>query len=695
MDDSIPHSPGRATTGSAPAETHQRVEDPSLRQRLLEVTVLSSFAVGQPLLWLVVDNPTFAVVHGLTGFQLIAFGIAVVALPALALGLLASLFAVGPRPLSLWSHRLMVGVLLAAIVTPAINRALGFDHWWALVAFAVVSTLGILAYTHLATLRTLIRYAVIAPLLFPLLFSLSGPIRPLIRATPVEPPPMSAESAPPVVWLVFDQLPLALLLDSEGEIAEDRFPNFARLRSMSTWYPKATSISPNTNSSMTSALTGLYPTPGAPSVTTEYPANAFTLLGSLYEVNSHERVTGLCPETICESVEDRQPPTTRLFQDSAIVVGRLLLPDGVADLFLPEVDSQWGEFGAAASGEGSAPRVHREDRTRFLSFIQELGESDRPTFHYFHMEKPHEPLLMIPDGRIYDYCSCYYTEQGGRWPDDDLMLAQRLQRYVMQTMYVDHELGLVLDRLEQTGDLDEALILVMSDHGASMIPGNVNRSVDPDTADEVLSVPLFIKYPHQPAGTVDLRPAHLIDVLPTVMDILGQEARLSDFEGTSLLGDPSTARPLRVLDLETFVEIDQPIPADSELIPMRDRLLPVAENPYLFGPNFDLVGRRVTEFEVGTSSLSARMATARHLTDVDTSSDYVPAHVIGELVGKESPVQIAIAFNGRIAGVGSTYFAKVWRISIMGDPQYFGDGKNQLTAYEISDERLLEITYDG
>ncbi|HEX6286606.1 MAG TPA: sulfatase-like hydrolase/transferase, partial [Acidimicrobiia bacterium] len=480
------------------------MEDPSLRQRLLEITVLSSFAVGQPLLWLVVDNPTFAVVHGLTGFQLIAFGIAVVALPALALGLLASLLAVGPRPLSVWSHRLIVGVLLAAIVTPAINRALGFDHWWALVAFALVSTLGILAYTRLATLRTLIRYAVIAPLLLPVLFSFSGPIRPLVRATPVDLPPISAASAPPVVWLVFDQLPLALLLDSEGEIAEDRFPNFARLRSLGTWYPKATSITPNTDTSMTATLTGLYPTPGAPSVTAQYPANAFTLLGGLYEVKSHERVTGLCPETICESVEDRQPPRTRLFQDSAIVVGRLLLPDGVADLFLPEVDSQWGEFGAAGSGGGSAPRVYREDRAEFLSFVEDLGSSDAPAFHYFHMEKPHEPLLMIPDGRIYDYCSCYYTEEGGRWPDDEVMLAQRLQRYVMQTMYVDHELGLVLDRLERLGTLDETLILVMSDHGASMIPGNVNRSVDPETADEVFSVPLFIKYPNQQSGTVDL-----------------------------------------------------------------------------------------------------------------------------------------------------------------------------------------------
>lgn len=694
MDDSVPHSPGKVT-GSAPTETHRRVEDPPLRQRILEITVLSSFAVGQPLLWLVVDNPTFAVAHGLAGFQLIAFGIVVVALPALALGLLASLLAAGPRPLSVWSHRLIVGMLLAAIVAPAINRALGFDQWWALVAFTLLSTLGVLAYTHVATLRTLIRYAVIAPLLLPVLFSFSGPIRPLVRATPVDLPPMRAASVPPVVWLVFDQLPLALLLDSEGELAEDRFPNFARLRSLGTWYPRATSITPNTDTSMTATLTGLYPTPGAPSVTTQYPANAFTLLGGLYEVNSHESVTGLCPETICESVEGRQPAKARLLQDSAIVAGRLLLPDGVADRFLPEIDSQWGQFGAAASGGGSAPRVYREDRAKFLSFVEDLGRSDEPTFHYFHMEKPHEPLLMIPDGRIYDYCSCYYTEEGGRWPDDEIMLAQRLQRYVMQTMYVDHELGLVLDRLEQSGTLDEALILVMSDHGASMIPGNVNRSVDADTADEVFSVPLFIKYPNQPSGTVDPRPASLIDVLPTVMDVLGQEARISDFEGTSLLGEPPTARPLRVLYRETFLEIDQPTPADSELIPMRDRLLPVAENPYLFGPNFDLVGRHVTEFEIGISSLSAKMATARHLTDVDTTSDYVPAHVIGELIGQESPVPLAVAFNGRIAGVGSTYFSKVWRISIMGDPRYLRDGENQLTAYEISDGRLLEIAFDG
>ena len=50
-------------------------------------------------------------------------------------------------------------------------------------------------------------------------------------------PPNSAERHPPVVVVVFDEFPADDLLGPDGQIDAERFPNFAELASMSTWFP--------------------------------------------------------------------------------------------------------------------------------------------------------------------------------------------------------------------------------------------------------------------------------------------------------------------------------------------------------------------------------------------------------------------------------------------------------------------------
>src|SRR5690606_32811821 len=102
------------------------------------------------------------------------------------------------------------------------------------------------------------------------------------------------------------------------------------------------------------------------------------------------------------------------------------------------------------------------------------------------------------------------------------------------------------------------------------------------------------------------------------------------------------------------------------------------------GKHGRLVGQDVSDFSIGQSELSATIATAVRFENVALDGIYVPAHVIGEHSAERS-VPIAVAFNGRIAGVGSTFFSDVWRISIMGDPSYLRDGDNELALYEITD----------
>src|SRR3954471_3474587 len=71
----------------------------------------------------------------------------------------------------------------------------------------------------------------------------------------------SAERRPPVVFVVFDEFPADDLLRPDGSIDAERFPNFARLASISTWFPNATTGYAPPSAAVPSILDGRLPRP--------------------------------------------------------------------------------------------------------------------------------------------------------------------------------------------------------------------------------------------------------------------------------------------------------------------------------------------------------------------------------------------------------------------------------------------------
>ena len=105
--------------------------------------------------------------------------------------------------------------------------------------------------------------------------------------------------------------------------------------------------------------------------------------------------------------------------------------------------------------------------------------------------------------------------------------------------------GRLLDRLEQVGILDEAILVVTADHRGSFRADTPRRGLVNANAFEIGMVPLFIKAPHQSSGIVESTPTRTIDVLPTVAAYLGIELPWPH-QGQSLTGNPRTAPPLQV-----------------------------------------------------------------------------------------------------------------------------------------------------
>jgi len=102
--------------------------------------------------------------------------------------------------------------------------------------------------------------------------------------------------------------------------------------------------------------------------------------------------------------------------------------------------------------------------------------------------------------------------------------------------YADAMFGVLMAELEARGVLDEAVIVVLSDHGESLGErGWYNHRYS--LTDEDLHVPLMIRLPGE-AQTGGLRvaePVALLDVAPTLLELAGA-APLADGRGRSLLG---------------------------------------------------------------------------------------------------------------------------------------------------------------
>jgi arylsulfatase A-like enzyme len=132
-----------------------------------------------------------------------------------------------------------------------------------------------------------------------------------------------------------------------------------------------------------------------------------------------------------------------------------------------------------------------------------------------------------------------------------LTVAEIRQRYAQEVSFVDHEIGALMNRLEETGRLDRTLLIFTSDHGEGLGDhkhvGHISQLYD-----TLIRVPLMMVYPGRiPAGEVVDDTVSLVDLAPTVTELLGFPLD-AEVRGTSLV-------PL----LEGGVLPDRPVIAET------------------------------------------------------------------------------------------------------------------------------------
>ncbi len=638
-------------------------------RRLLELAALTGLALVQPMLDVLGRSPETFVFRRVDGADLVAFAFVVALGPALVLwliGLVSGLF--GPRVRRL-VHLGELAVLLGIAVLVGLKSADALFGRAALLAAMATAGLGVVAYLRFRGVRLFLSYLSILPLLALGAFLFASPAAGLVRGPEYD---IVADpgTTTPLVMLVVDEFPTGVLLDRDGSVDARRFPSFARLSEDGRWYRNYSTVNNFTIHAVPALLSAEAPEADAVPLLDDHPRNLFTLLGGTYEFNVSEAITRLCPTELCPTEESAADAAGLggIAEDARDVLGELVSLDAYPG---PESDF----FVEPVTTYDSSDDIFRQGRdaevqpTRFRDFLDALEPSAGPSLHYLHLVLPHEPWRFFPDGT--EYRSPGRDPRGdpaGIWLDEWPARLGRL-RFELQARYTDRLVGQFLDRLQETPLWDEAVIVVVADHGAAFTPGEGRRVLTEENAHEIMWSNLFIRAPGLASGTTDVA-MQSFDVLPTVADLLGTEVPWP-IEGASVLamddgsmasteGDRAYYRfpnrhfyePEAVLSIEGPANLEALLTQEPAGLSARD---PVGS---LYGstPLGDLYDRRVEDLDVGPP-LDA-VAEVEDLDDILRGDLTVLTAYIGgglESAAVDDGAWVVAAVDGVVSGVSPLF----------------------------------------
>ncbi len=173
------------------------------------------------------------------------------------------------------------------------------------------------------------------------------------------------------------------------------------------------------------------------------------------------------------------------------------------------------------------------------------SEPGRPFFLWVHYFDPHGKHEAPPGYDLYrtDDRLIRYLE-AERFPDpEDPEIHELHNQYDGEVRFVDAQIGRIVERLEDRGWLEEAALVVTSDHGEGL--GQHDWKRHGKIYNEQIFVPLVMTFPESVGRRGEVRESlvSLIDVVPTLVATLGLPVPEEDrrrFTGLDVLGaEPS------------------------------------------------------------------------------------------------------------------------------------------------------------
>ncbi|WP_283395942.1 sulfatase [Candidatus Pelagisphaera phototrophica] len=118
-----------------------------------------------------------------------------------------------------------------------------------------------------------------------------------------------------------------------------------------------------------------------------------------------------------------------------------------------------------------------------------------------------------------------------KWIDDNDQQINLVRSYLASTSFVDSQVGRILDALEESGHADDTIVVLWSDHGYHL--GEKSITGKNTLWRNSTRVPIIFAGPGVTAGQKSSKPAELLDIYPTLIDLCDLPP-LDHLEGLSL-----------------------------------------------------------------------------------------------------------------------------------------------------------------
>ncbi|MEZ6067562.1 MAG: sulfatase-like hydrolase/transferase [Planctomycetaceae bacterium] len=680
----------------------------------LHLFSLSALTITQPLLDRLQRHPGYLAQEGLGLVDLVWVVALLLCGPPAVLLAVESLARIGGRSARAMAHQLCIAALLTWLLVSMLKEPLdplrqhGFPSGLLTVSLSVAITWCLMrSYRRGGWVASLLSLSAIGVVVFPAMFFHSPRISAICFPEPPAQQPAQAGRPTPIVMVVFDGLCSTALLDESRMIDAVRYPSFAELASRSHWYRNTTTVHYRTDRALPSILTGQFPRASVAPFISEYPTNLFQLLrdSGQYEMTVFEPFTRLCPPSlravpIPRSTFERVSRVLSTMTDvhlSTSLPHDLGLPlPGIPRpwLRMPDTDAGFGNVVVGSINYGWDAERHGQ----VAHFLKTLRRADRPSLRFLHLVLPHYPWIYLPSGNRYAESSPFTDFPlgtrgvvGEEWGPDELATTVAWQRHLLQLQYCDRVVGDIMHRLDAEGLWDESLVIVTADHGVAFKAGKSRRDPTPQTLPSIMPVPLFIKLPGQTRPELSDRNVEIIDILPTIADVVDLTLPHAT-DGASLLDPREAPRPRKTLlmpqgEIAVNPDFGERWSYLDEMIrqfgtgAQSDRLLESPLHP-------EWVGKPITDFATdATGRLQIELSFGGSEASTGETA-VIPCYFQGRVLNPDRiklPVTLAVCVNGVVAGVTRTLnddlFLADW--CVLTDESLFHLGTNDVQVFEV------------
>ncbi|MFD0797312.1 sulfatase [Maribacter chungangensis] len=362
-------------------------------------------------------------------------------------------------------------------------------------------------------------------------------------------PQATLNAAPNVLFIAIDDLNGWVgCLEGHPQV---RTPHIDRLAQKGTLFANAHAQSPICNPSRTSVLTGY-----RPSTTGIYGLSPWIRevpelrhLVTLPQYFAQQGYTTYSAGKIYHGGNGRGPADTE-FDQLGPAAGVKVQPPQKLVGKTPGGNNPWVDWGRFPLGDrqmqdhdiaswASEVLRSRPERPYFLSvgfFLPHVPlYAPEWSFNLYPMDSLTMPLYLENDREDTPRSSWYnhwdVPEPRWKWFQEQGQDSLFVQSYLAAISFMDQQVGRVLDTLEASGQAENTIIVLWSDHGFHLgekgISGK-NTLWEPSTR-----VPLIFSGPGIGTGKAVHQPVELLDIYPTLLELCNLPAK-EDLEGHSL-----------------------------------------------------------------------------------------------------------------------------------------------------------------